>query len=97
MGMGQTPLGVPHNRVHNTFREDIVRLVHMAEKLEAADQHVAFPKSGRGVCGQETGAEKMIEAIKYVLFAAGVVTTTLVIVFVACFGAWLFDKWRKER
>lgn len=39
----------------------------------------------------------MIEAIKYVFFAAGIVATTMLIVSVACFGAWLFDKWRKER
>lgn len=39
----------------------------------------------------------MIEAIKYVFFCTAVVASTLFIVFVACFGAWLFDKWRKER
>lgn len=39
----------------------------------------------------------MIEAIKYVFFATGVVSVTVLVVFIACFGAWLFDKWRKER
>jgi hypothetical protein len=69
----------------------------MAEKFEAPGQYVAFPE-GRGCLrGQEAREEKMIEAIKYVFFAAGIVAMTMLIVSVACFGAWLFDKWRKER
>lgn len=39
----------------------------------------------------------MIEAIKYVFCAAGIVAMTMLVVFIACFGAWLFDKWRKDR
>lgn len=39
----------------------------------------------------------MIEAIKYIFAAAGIVAVTMLIVFVACFASWLFDKWRKER
>lgn len=38
-----------------------------------------------------------MEGIKYVFFAAGIVSVTVLIVFIACFSAWLFDKWRKER
>ena len=39
----------------------------------------------------------MMEAIKYVFAAAGIVAVTLLIVFVACFGAWMFEKWGNER
>lgn len=39
----------------------------------------------------------MIEAIKYVFFAAGIVSVTVLIVFTACFGVWLFEKWRRDR
>lgn len=39
----------------------------------------------------------MMEAIKYIFCAAGIVSVTFIVVFVACFASWLFDKWRKER
>jgi len=39
----------------------------------------------------------MIEALKYIFFSVGVVVSTIAIVFVCCFCAWAFDKWRKER
>ena len=38
-----------------------------------------------------------MEAIKYVATTIGVVLSTIVIVFSACFGAWLFERWRNER
>ena len=39
----------------------------------------------------------MMEAIKYIFYAAGIVSVTIAVVFIACFASWLFDKWRKER
>ena len=39
----------------------------------------------------------MIEAIKFMFTAALVVSLLTAVVFVCCFVAWLFDKWRKER
>jgi len=39
----------------------------------------------------------MMEAVKYVLFAAGFVSMTMLVVFIACFVAWLFEKWRNEK
>ncbi|NCZ96629.1 MAG: hypothetical protein EBZ44_05800 [Verrucomicrobia bacterium] len=95
--MAKTPVRIPHDSVHDEFRKDYLRIVHIAENLEIADQHLAFPQVGGCIRRQEAREEKMIEAIKYVFFAAGIVATTMLIVFVACFGAWLFDKWRKER
>lgn len=39
----------------------------------------------------------MIEALKYVCCAAGVVLVTVLVVFLACFGSWLFDRWNRDR
>lgn len=39
----------------------------------------------------------MIEAIKYLFTAVGIVSLTMLVVFFACFAAWLFEKWRNER
>jgi hypothetical protein len=39
----------------------------------------------------------MIEAIKFLFTAVLVVSILTGIVFVCCFGAWFFDRWRKER
>lgn len=39
----------------------------------------------------------MIEAIKYIFYAAGIVSVTFLVVFVACFVSWLFDRWRRDR
>ena len=39
----------------------------------------------------------MIEGIKFLFTAAMVVSILTAVVFVCCFGVWLFDKWRKER
>ncbi|NBR72395.1 MAG: hypothetical protein EBT75_09960 [Proteobacteria bacterium] len=69
----------------------------MAEKLEASGQALAFPQSRGCVRGKKTGAKKMMEAIKFMFTAALVVSLLTLVVFFCCFGAWLFDKWRKER
>jgi len=69
----------------------------MAEELEAPGQALAF-QEGRGcVRGQKTGAQKMMEAIKFMFTAAGVVSLLTLVVFFCCFGAWLFDRWRRDR
>lgn len=39
----------------------------------------------------------MIETIKFFFVAAGIVSILTLFVFVCCFVAWLFDKWRRER
>lgn len=90
--MDETPFGVSYDSIHNEFREDFLRLIHMAEELEVIEERVAFSQSRRGLCREET-EEKMSDTIRYILVSFGVISLFFVGVFVASFLAWKIGKW----
>jgi len=85
-----------HHELHDQFWPYSLCQLRNAEAEIQKDQRLAFQKGGGCFCREET-EEKMIETIKFLFAAAGIVSILTFFVFVCCFAAWLVDKWWRGR